>query len=75
MNALLLPILASAIAPTSAVGIIVTVAIACVVIWAVVALIKSTGIAIPQPVWIVFVALCAIFGILLLARIFGLLVL
>lgn len=57
----------------SLVGLIVWVAILCVVAWTIIALVKSSGIPIPAPVWIVLTALCAIFLILLIAKFFGLL--
>lgn len=55
-------------------GILVWVAIAAVVIAAIVALVKYSGIPIPQPVWIVLWAFVAIVLILLIARFAGLLV-
>ncbi len=71
MNALLA--LAALPGASSIVGLIVWVAIACVAVWAITALVKSTGWNIPQPVWIVLTALVAIFLILLIAKFFGLL--
>lgn len=69
MNALLL---ALALPSTgSLVGIIVWVAILALVIWGIIALVRWSGLTIPQPVVIVFTVLVGIFLILLLARIFG----
>ncbi len=53
------------------VSLLIYVAIAAIVIYAVVALIRWSGIAIPQPVIIILSALLGIFLILLLARAFG----
>ncbi len=55
----------------SLVGLLIWVAILCIVVWAIIALIKWSGITIPQPVWIILTALVAIFLILLIARVFG----
>lgn len=54
-------------------GILVWVAIAVVVIAAIIALVKYSGIPIPQPVWIVLGAFIAIVLILLIAKFAGLL--
>lgn len=73
MNTLLL---ATVVAPFSAgglIGLLVWVAIAAVVVWAIIALVKWSGIPIPQPVWIIFTAFLAIAAILLIARAFGML--
>jgi hypothetical protein len=51
--------------------ILVYVAIAAIVIWAVIALVKWSGLPIPQPVIIVFTAFVGIFLILLMARAIG----
>lgn len=59
---------------SSLVGLLVWVAIACVVVWGVLALIKWSGVAIPQPVIIVFWCFVAIGLILLMAKFFGLMV-
>lgn len=73
MNALL--ILSAAMPSTgSLLGLLFYVAIAAVVIWAIVALVKWSGIPIPQPVWIIFTALVCILLIVLLFRFFGLLI-
>jgi len=69
MSALLLAALPST---GSLVGLLVWVAIAAIVIWAIVALIKWSGIPIPQPVWIILAAFIGIALILLIARLFGL---
>jgi hypothetical protein len=75
MNALL-PILAiggAVPSVSSLIGLLVWVAIAVIVICAIVALIKLSGIVIPQPVWIVLGAFIGIGLILLIARFFGML--
>lgn len=56
---------------TSLIGLLVWVAITCVVIWAIVALVRWSGIAIPKPVEIVFWAFLCIALIVLVARFFG----
>lgn len=56
----------------SLVGLLVWVAIACIVAWAIIALVKWSGIPIPQPVWIILTAFLGIALILFLARAFGL---
>jgi hypothetical protein len=53
------------------ISLLVIVAIAVVVIWAIIALIKWSGVAIPQPVYIVLGAFIAIGLILLIARAFN----
>lgn len=57
----------------SLIGLLVWVAIAAIVIWAIVALIRWSGIPIPQPVWIILTAFIGIALILLIARFFGVL--
>jgi hypothetical protein len=56
------------------IGLLIWVAIAAIVIWAIIALVRWSGVPIPQPVWIILTALCAIVAILFIARIFGLVV-
>lgn len=56
----------------SMIGLLVWVAIACIVAWAIIALVKWSGIPIPQPVWILLAAFLGIALILFLARAFGL---
>lgn len=65
-----------AILPSSAslIGLLIWVAIAAVVIWAIIALVKWSGIPIPQPVWIILTAFVCIALIILIARLFGILV-
>lgn len=46
-------------------------AIIALIVWGLVALIKSAGWAIPQPVWIVLTVLVGIFLIVFIARLFG----
>lgn len=70
MTALLL--LASLPSTGSLVGLLVWVAIAAIVIWAIVALVRWSQIPIPQPVYIILAAFIGIALILLLARLFGL---
>lgn len=53
------------------VGLLVWIAIACIVAWAIIALIKWSGIPIPQPVWIILTAFIGIALILIIARFFG----
>lgn len=73
MNTLLL---AAASLPTtgSLMGLLFWVAIFCVVVWGIYALIQWSGIAIPRPVWIIATCLVCIFLIVLLFRLFGLVV-
>lgn len=64
--------LALAIVSTgSLIGLLVWVAIACIVAWAIFALVKWSGIPIPQPVWIILTAFIGIALILIIARFFG----
>lgn len=53
------------------IGLLVWVAIACIVAWAIIALVKWSGIPIPQPVWILLSAFIGIALILIIARFFG----
>lgn len=53
-------------------SLLIWVAIACVVIWAIIALVRWSGIPIPQPVWIILTAFLAIALILFIAKMFGL---
>lgn len=55
----------------SLIGLLVWVAIACIVCWAIIALVKWSGIPIPQPVWIILTAFIGIALILFLARMMG----
>lgn len=65
--------LLSILPPTSGlIGLLIWVAIAAIVAWAIIALVKWSGIPIPQPVWIILTAFIGIFLILLIARAFGL---
>lgn len=54
------------------ISLLIWVAIACVVVWAIIALVRWSGIPIPQPVWIILTAFVCIALILLIARLFGL---
>lgn len=58
----------------SLLGILLWVAVLAVVVWAVIALVRWSGVPIPQPVIIILTALVAIFLIILLFRAFGMLV-
>lgn len=71
MNALLLAVLPST---GSMLSLLIWVAVAAVVVWAIIALIKWSGIPIPQPVWIILTAFLAIALILFIAKMFGLVV-
>ena len=53
------------------VGLLLYVAIACIVIWAIWALINWTGVSIPEPVRIIAIALLCIVAIVLLFRAVG----
>lgn len=55
----------------SLIGLLIWVAIAAVVIWAIVALIRWSSVPIPQPVWIILTAFICIALILFIARMFG----
>ena len=69
MNAIL--IASANIAAGGMVGLLMKVAIACVVIWAIWALLQWAGITIPRPVQIIFIALVCILIIYWLFEIFG----
>lgn len=69
MNALLF--LAAAPSTTGLVSLLIWVAVVVIVIAAIIALVKWSGIQIPQPVWIVLWAVIAIVLILWIARMFG----
>jgi len=66
-----LALLAAAPSTGGLVSLLIYVAIAVVVIAAIIALVKWSGITIPQPVVIVFWALLAIILIIWLAKFFG----
>lgn len=51
--------------------LLIWVAIAAIVVWAIIALVRWSGIPIPQPVWIILTALLGIVLILFLARLLG----
>ena len=70
MNLLALT-LAAVPSTTGLVSLLIWVAIVVIVIAAIIALVKWSGIAIPQPVWIVLWAIIAIVLILWIARMFG----
>lgn len=60
-----------AVAEMGLVGLLFKVAIACVVLWAIYALLQWAGITIPQPVWIIITALVCILLIYWVFQIFG----
>lgn len=53
------------------IGLFIWVAIAALVIWGIIALVRWSGVSIPQPVWIILTVFIGIFLILLIARFFG----
>lgn len=67
----MLALLALVPSTSSLVGLLVWIAIACIVAWAIIALIKWSGIPIPQPVWVILTAFIGIFLVLMIARFFG----
>lgn len=71
MNALLAVVSFSS---GSLLGILLWVAIAAIVIWAIYALLGWAGVVIPQPVRIIFIALVSIVAIILMFRAVGVLV-
>lgn len=56
----------------SLLGLFVWVAIAALVIWGIIALVKWSGIPIPQPVWTILTVFIGVVLILAIARFFGL---
>jgi hypothetical protein len=64
-------IIIAAIETSGLLGLLLKVAIACVVIWAIWALLQWAGITIPRPVQIIFIALVCILIIYWLFQIFG----
>jgi len=73
MNTLLL-LLAALPSVNALVSLLIWVAIAAIVVWAIIALVRWSGIPIPQPVWIILGALAGIVAILFIAKVFGLVV-
>lgn len=59
--------------PAGALGLLFKVAIACVIIWAIYALLQWAGVTIPRPIQIVFIALACILVIYWLFELFGML--
>ena len=59
--------------PSGLLGLLFWVAVLCVVVWAIIALVRWSGLPIPEPVRIVFIALACIFLIALCFKIFALL--
>lgn len=75
MNTLILTVIAAM--PPSArelLWLLLYVAIACVVIWAIQRLLAWAGWTIPEPIKIIFIALLCILGIIWLFKFFGLLI-
>lgn len=70
----MLTLAAVSFSSSSLIGLLVWVAIACVVVWAIISLVRWSGVQIPQPVIIVFWAFVSIALILLIAKFFGLMV-
>lgn len=66
-------ILSAAVVPgvSGLIGLLVWCAVAALVIWGIIALIKWSGIPIPQPVYILLTVFIGIGLILLIARFFG----
>lgn len=64
----------AAVSSGSLINLLVYVAIAAIVIFAIIALIKWSGVVIPQPVYIILWAFVGIGLILLIAKFFGLMV-
>lgn len=56
----------------SMLSLLIWVAVACIVVWAIIALVRWSGIPIPQPVWIILTAFLGIALILFIAKVFGL---
>ena len=56
---------------SSLIGLLIWVAVAAIVIWAIIALVKWSGLPIPQPVWIIITAIFGIVAILFIARTLG----
>lgn len=71
MNSLLISLAQLHPSTSGLIGLLVWVAIACIVGWAIIALVKWSGIPIPQPVWILLAAFVGIALILIIARFFG----
>ena len=68
-------ILAAGLPSASAlVSLLIWVAIAAIVVWAIIALVRWSGLPIPQPVWIILSAILGIVAILFIARAFGIIV-
>lgn len=53
-------------------SLLIWVAVACIVVWAIIALVRWSGVPIPQPVWIILTAFLGIALILFIAKMFGL---
>ena len=68
-----IPLLAAGTLPSTAglIQLFIWVAIAALVIWGIIALVRWSGLPIPQPVWIILTVFIGIFLILLIARFFG----
>ncbi len=72
MNLLLLLAAAGGLPSVSSmIALLVWVAIAAIVIWGVIALVRWSQLPIPQPVWIILTAIVGIVCIVFIARFFG----
>lgn len=71
MNALLVPLLLAAGSLDPLIHAFIVLAIVALIVWGVLALLRSLGWTIPQPVMIVLYVLGGIFLIVWLARAFG----
>lgn len=71
MNLLL--ILGAALVAGGLIGLLVKIAILCVVVWAIFALLQWAGITIPRPVQIILIALFCILAIYWIVELFGVL--
>lgn len=70
MNALFL--LATLPSTGAMLSLLIWVAVACIVVWAIIALVRWSGVPIPQPVWIILTGFLGIALILFIAKMFGL---
>jgi len=67
----IIPILAVLPSTTGLVQLFIYIAIAALIIWGIIALVRWSGLPIPQPVWIILTVFVGIFCIIALARLFG----
>lgn len=64
-------LLAATPSSASLIQLLIWFAIAAIVAWAIIALVKWSGVPIPQPVWIILGAFAGIALIIFIARMFG----